>query len=171
MKVKYKSMLTMNQLAVIIDTVQLVVIFGFVFFMANTIASHNQRLKCLTEGETTKKNCLNQLRTQFLTKLGILLFCLLGAITLIGYFQALTSGDAGVSFMSNPNWRNTVFSLVINVVRISVVFCFLGAGTKLFLGYREKVAKLKHDEKEYACQSSNTTFNHETMQHSPSLPE
>jgi hypothetical protein len=83
------------------------------------------------------------LRRKLTIGLGFLFFGLFAALTIIGIIQGWGGGGNGVPMTSHPNWQRQVTNEVINVIRLLVIFCFVGAGTKIVLSYREKVAKLK----------------------------
>ena len=137
-------MLTMNQLGTLINTIGLAFIFGFVFCMVQMIMSHIFKMKALSASDT-KSEQLITLRKQLTTGLGFLLLFLLAALILMGIFQGWSNDNLRIPFHEHPNWRRQVVNEVVNVVRLLVIFCVVGGGTKMVLRYREQIAKLKKD--------------------------
>jgi hypothetical protein len=110
--------------------------------MVQMFINQRFRLKSLIENNT-EPDQYNALRRKFSIALGFLLFGLFAALTIIGIFQGWGDGGNNVPMTSYPNWQKHVTNEVINVIRLLVIFCFVGAGTKIVLNYQEKVAKLK----------------------------
>ena len=135
-------MLTMNQVGTLINTVQLVIIFGFVFCMIQMIMNHILRMKSLCANDAESEH-YHVLKRQLTTGLMFLFFCLLGALILMGFLQGWSSSSFEIPIDSHPQWRRQVTNEVINVIRVFVISCFVGGGTKVVLRYREQVAKLK----------------------------
>ena len=137
-------MLTMNQLGTLINTIGIAVIFGFVFCMVQMIMSHIFTIKALSAGDT-KSGQLIMLRKQLTTGLGFLLLTLLAALILMGVFQGWSNDHFRIPFYEHPNWRRQVINETVNVVRLLVIFCVVGVGTKMVLRYREQIVKLKNN--------------------------
>ena len=135
-------MLTMNQIGTLINTVQLVIIFGFVFCMIQMIMNHIFRMKSFASNDTESEHYY-VLKRQLKIGLTFLFFCLLGALMLMGFLQSWSNNSFEIPVDSHPHWRRQVANEMVNVIRIFVISCFVGGGTKMVLKYREQVAKLK----------------------------
>lgn len=67
-------MLTINQAGDLINSVGLMVIFGFVFCLVNMVTNHVFKMKAIKAGNVESEKFL-VLRKQLITGLGILIAC------------------------------------------------------------------------------------------------
>jgi uncharacterized membrane protein len=136
----------MNQVNALINSVGLVIIFGFVFCMVQMIISHIFKMKAIKTNNTESEH-YRKLRGQLTGGLGFLLFFFLVALMIINVFQNWNSaGGSGILASEHPHFRRNVINETINVIRLLVIFTFVGVGTKFVLRFREQVAKLKIKE-------------------------
>ena len=137
-------MITMNQAGALINSVTLLIIFGFVFFVIHMIMSHVFKIRAIKMGSAESEKIL-VLRKQLITGLGILLACFLMALMFTNFLQNWNaSGSAGILISEHPHGRRNIINEVINAVRLLVIFSFVGVGIRMVLNYHEQATRLKN---------------------------
>jgi hypothetical protein len=139
-------MLTMNQVGALINSVTLIIIFGFVFCVIHMITSHIFKIKAIKNGSVESEKFL-ALRKQLVMGLGILIACFFLALMLMSFLQNWNSASAfDILISDHPLARRSIINEVINTVRLLVIFTFVGAGIRFVLRYREQAAELKKSD-------------------------
>ena len=139
-------MLTMNQAQSLINSVQLVIIFSFVFFVIHMIMSHTFKMRAIKSGSTESEKFL-ALRKQLIMGLGILIACFFVALMFVNFLQNWNAAsDFDILISNHPHGRRNIINEMINATRLLVIFIFVGAGIRFVLNYREQAAKLKKSD-------------------------
>jgi len=139
-------MLTMNQAGALINSVTLLIIFGFVFCVIHMIMNHIFKIRAIKKGSAESENFL-VLRKQLITGLGILLACFLVALMFTNFLQNWnSSGGSGILISEHPRGRINIINEVINAVRLLVIFSFVGVGIRMVLKYHEQATRLKNSD-------------------------
>jgi len=139
-------MLTMNQAGAFINSVMLIIIFSFVFFVIHMIMSHIFKIKAIRSGSVESEKFL-ALRKQLITGLGVLLACFFVALMLTNFLQNWNSSSGfDILISEHPHGRRNIINEVINVTRLLIIFTFVGVGIKFVLNYWEQAAKLKKSD-------------------------
>jgi flagellar biosynthesis protein FliR len=100
-------------------------------------------MKAIQNGNAESEKYL-MLRKQLITGLGVLIVFFLAALMFMGFLQGWNSAS-GVDLLINehPHGRRNIINEVINVIRLLVIFSFVGIGLRFVFKYREQAEKLK----------------------------
>jgi len=145
----------MNQVGTIINSVQLIIILGFVFCMVNMILNHIFKMKAMKISNTELEKYF-ALGKQLITGLGILIALLFAALVFMNILQSWNAQSAvDITVNAYPHARRTIINELTNAVRLLVIFSFVTVGVKFILKYREHTTKLKNSDSQTIHPTSN----------------
>ncbi len=134
-------MFTINQVEALIESVNLVFVLGFVFCMIQMVTNYSFRKKALTTNNANSERYL-ALRKQLIVGLGFLFLCFFVALMVMDFLHNWNGSSSSAYINSDPRLMREAINKVVESVKLIVILCFVGIGTKLVLSYREQVAKL-----------------------------
>lgn len=140
--------MTMQQMEILTESFKFLFIIGFIFFMVQIILNHSMKKKGILLKDNNLKN-FYFLKKRLSIGLVILLFCFLGVIMAMNFFNNSISFDKNdILISSSPRLMKEAMNKVLDVVKLLAIFCFIAIGTKMILNYREKIAELNNKNQE-----------------------
>ncbi len=111
------------------------------------ITGYSFRKKALATNNAVPERYI-VLRRQFTVGIGLLLLCFFGALMVMDFLSNWDSNSSNAVYInSDPRLMKEAMEEIFDVVKLLVIFCFVGIATKMILGYREQVAKLNNSSK------------------------